>query len=65
MKANHLSPDLLAAFLDGRATSDETLEILDALATDPALRETLRISLAVDKELEVKLTYGAMKGGKD
>ncbi len=51
MKASHISPDLLAAFLDGRATSEETLTVFDAIATDPELREVLRISLEVDREL--------------
>lgn len=50
--ANKTIPaELLAAFLDGNATAYESDCILQSLAEDAQLRELMRISLSVDKEL--------------
>ena len=48
---NKTSDEILAAFLDGNATADESLGVLDALADDTGLRELLHISKMVDAEL--------------
>ena len=43
-----ISDELLAAFLDGNASKDETEQVLWALATDESLRETLDIAISID-----------------
>lgn len=48
---NNISAEVLAAFLDGNATAQESKEILNALSTDAKLRELLHISQSVDAEL--------------
>ena len=48
---NKISSEVLAAFLDGNATAQESKEILNALADDAELRELLYISQSVDAEL--------------
>ena len=48
---NNISAEVLAAFLDGNATAQESKEILNALADDAELRELLYISQSVDAEL--------------
>ena len=40
----------LAAFLDGKATKKETVQVLSALATDPELREIMGIAAKVESE---------------
>lgn len=50
---NNISAEVLAAFLDGNATAQESKEILNALAEDVELRELLHISQSVDAELEL------------
>ncbi len=47
---NYISSELLAAYLDGNATAEENLKVLNALAVDPELREVIRISQALDAE---------------
>ena len=49
----HFSDEELAAFIDGAATSDESLEIIDALGSDAELREILRVSNEVDADLGI------------
>lgn len=49
--ANKISAEVLASFLDGNATAQESGEILGALAEDAELRELLHISQSVDAEL--------------
>ena len=44
---------MLAAFLDGNATAQESKEIINALTEDAELRELLHISQSVDAELGV------------
>ena len=48
---NNISAEVLAAFLDGNATAQESKEIFGALAEDAELRELMHISQSVDAEL--------------
>ena len=48
---NNISAEVLAAFLDGNTTAQESKEIFDALSDDAELRELLHISQSVDSEL--------------
>ena len=47
-----ISSELVAAYLDGRATREETLQILSAAKVDAELRELLEIAMAVDVDLQ-------------
>lgn len=47
----NISADVLAAFLDGNATAQESEDILNALSEDAALIELLHVSQLVDAEL--------------
>lgn len=46
-----LSTEMIAAYLDGRATPTECRQVLNALQHDEQLRELLQVSLAVDTEM--------------
>ena len=48
---NNISAEVLAAFLDGNATAQESKEIFGVLAEDAELRELMHISQSVDAEL--------------
>ena len=48
---NNISAEVLAAFLDGNATTQESKEIMATLVVDAELRELLHISQSVDAEL--------------
>lgn len=48
---NSASAEVIAAFLDGNATAEETQTLLTTLAEDAQLREILRVSQSVDAEL--------------
>ena len=48
---NNISAEVLAAFLDGNATAQESKEIINALTEDAELRELMHISQSVDAEL--------------
>ena len=48
---NNISAEVLAAFLDGNATAQESKKIFAALAEDARLRELMHISQSVDAEL--------------
>ena len=48
---DNIPAEVLAAFLDGNATAQESTEILAALSQDAELRELLHISQSVDAEL--------------
>ena len=50
---NRFSDETLAAFIDGNATSEESLDILQSMATDEELREILRIAGEVDADLGI------------
>lgn len=45
---NNISDELLAAYLDGNATEEETRRVLAALREDAALREAVGIALRAD-----------------
>ena len=45
----YISDELLAAYLDGNASKEETELILQAMKSDDSLRETLDIALQVDE----------------
>ena len=47
-----ISSELLAAYLDGRATREESLHILSAAKVDAELRELLEIAMAIDVDLQ-------------
>ncbi len=47
---DNISDELLAAYLEGNASADETMQVLDALQTDDILRETLDTALSIDSE---------------
>ena len=44
----YISDELLAAYLDGNASKEETELILQAMKSDDSLRETLDIALQVE-----------------
>lgn len=48
--ANNISAEVLAAFIDGNATAQESEEILESLTDDAELRELMKISQSVDAE---------------
>lgn len=49
---NNISSEVLAAFLDGNATAQESKEIFNSLSEDTELRELLHISQSVDTDLD-------------
>lgn len=51
---NSIESEVLAAYLDGNATEQESQEILDALCYDPELREIMHISQMVDLDISVR-----------
>ena len=50
---NNISAEVLAVFLDGNATAQESKEIITALSEDAELRELMHISQSVDTELSL------------
>lgn len=51
MANNHsISDELLAAYLDGNTSKEETEQILQTLKSDDSLRETIDIALQVDED---------------
>lgn len=48
---DNISTEVLAAFLDGNATAQESQEIIESLSADAGLRELMHISQSVDAEL--------------
>ena len=48
---NSITEEVLATFLDGNATAQESRDVLQALADDAELRELMHISQSVDAEL--------------
>ena len=49
----YISDELLAAYLDGNTTKEETEQVLRALKTDKELQEVLDIALQVEEESAV------------
>ena len=52
---NTISDELLAAYLEGNATPAETMQVLQALKTDPILRETMALAINLEEEHEMTL----------
>lgn len=48
---DYISDELLAAFLEGNASKEETKQVLQAIRNDAALQETLDIALKVDEDV--------------
>ena len=55
----YISDELLAAYLDGNTTKEETEQVLRALKTDKKLQEVLDIALQVEDESAVVLVNTA------
>lgn len=51
----YISEELLAAYIEGNTTPAETIQVLQALKTDPVLRETLDVVLNLEEEHEITL----------
>ena len=49
---NEISAEMIAAYLDGNATAQESQVILDALSEDAELRELMHISQSVDADMD-------------
>ena len=45
-----ITDELIAAYLEGNATPEETLRIVQAMKTDPVLCETLSVAMQLDEE---------------
>ena len=52
-QANSISDELLAAFMEGNTSLEETQRVLDAMASDEELQELIQLSIQIDEELEV------------
>ena len=63
MENNHISDELLAAYLEGNANEQEMEQVLNALGTDAELQETLDIALRLEEE-EQPLQIAA-EGGRN
>ena len=48
---NHISDELLAAFLDGNTNAGDTMRVLKAVEQDMELREIIRIANEVDEDM--------------
>lgn len=48
---NHISDELLAAFLDGNTNAEETMCVLETAEQDRELREIIRIASEVDEDI--------------
>lgn len=55
-----ISDELLAAYLDGNTSEEETMAILQALKTDKLLRETLDIALHTDEDDSTVCQFDSM-----
>lgn len=51
-QVNSISDELLAAYMDGNTTLEETKMVLDAASDDADLKELMQLSIKVDEELE-------------
>lgn len=58
---NNISDELLAAYLEGNTNEAETLEVLNALKSNPELQETLDIALKVEDETAQTTDLPAMQ----
>lgn len=51
-QTNNISDELLAAFMDGGTTMEETQMVLDATANDEELQELMQLSMKIDEDLD-------------
>lgn len=63
MANNHISDELLAAYLEGNVNEKEVAQVLQAVGTDAELQETFDIALELDEE-EQSLQMAA-EGGRN
>lgn len=50
---NHISDELLAAFLDGNTNAEDTMRVLKAAEQDMELQEIIRIASEVDEDMAI------------
>ena len=50
---NHISDELLAAFLDGNTNAEDTMRVLKAAEQDMELQEFIRIASEVDEDMAI------------
>ena len=50
---NHISDELLAAFLDGNTNAEDTMRVLNAAEQDMELQEIIRIASEVDEDMAI------------
>ena len=50
---NHISDELLAAFLDGNTNAEDTMRVLKAAEQDMELQDIIRIASEVDKDMVI------------
>lgn len=50
---NHISDELLAAFLDGNTNAEDTMRVLKAAEQDMELQEMIRIASEVDEDMAI------------
>ena len=50
---NHISDELLAAFLDGNTNAEDTMRVLNAAKQDMELQEIIRIASEVDEDMAI------------
>lgn len=53
---DNIQAETVAAFLDGNATPEENMRILDAISQDARMRELLNVSRLVDNDMEAAST---------
>lgn len=53
---NEISDNLLAAFLEGNTSPEDTIHIINAAKTDPELRAVIELSFEMDAEEELQLS---------
>ena len=53
---DNIQAETVAAFLDGNATPEESMRILDAISQDARMRELLNVSRLVDNDMEAAST---------
>ena len=51
-ETSRIPDELLAAFMDGNTTLEETQRVLDAAASDQELQELIQLSMQVDEDME-------------
>lgn len=52
---NHISDELLAAFLDGNTNAEDTMRVLNAAEQDIELQEIIRIASEVDEDMAITI----------